>query len=100
MGRDYIDLKIDIDRHLNGKAVAERLRGDRTGGIPWMVITDEAGTELISSDGPRGNCGCPVAPHEIEWFMTMIQRTVRTLNAEQVATIEAELKAFAKSIGG
>lgn len=100
MGRDYIDLKIDTDRHLNGKAVAERLRGDRTGGIPWMVITDELGTELITSDGPRGNCGCPVAPHEIEWFMTMIRRTARTLNAEQVATIEAELKTFAKSIGG
>ncbi len=98
--RDYIDLKIDTDRHLNGEAVAKRLRGDRGGGIPWMVITDEAGTELITSDGPDGNCGCPARPNEIEWFMTMIQNTARTLSEDQVATIEAELRAFAKSIGG
>ncbi len=99
MGRDYIDLKIDTDRHLNGAVVAERLRGDRKGGIPWMVIIDETGNELITSDGPKGNCGCPVAPHEIEWFMTMIKKTARTLNDEQVATIEGELKAFAKKLG-
>ena len=100
MGHDYIDLKIDTDRHLNGEAVAKRLRGDRSGGIPWMVITDEWGTELITSDGPKGNCGCPVAPHEVAWFMTMIQKTARTLTKDQVAKIEAELKAFAKSLGG
>ena len=29
MGRDYIDVKIDTDRHLNGEAVAKRLRGER-----------------------------------------------------------------------
>jgi hypothetical protein len=64
------------------------------------VITDEYGKELISSDGPEGNCGCPVAPHEVEWFLTMIRRTARTLGAEQLATVEAELADFAEALGG
>ncbi len=98
LGRDYVALKIDTDRHQNGKTVAQRLRGDREGGIPWMVITDAEGTELITSDGPQGNCGCPVAPHEVEWFVTMIQKTARTLTEEQIATIEAQLNAYAESL--
>ena len=28
-------------------------------GIPWMVILDTDGKELISSDGPKGNIGYP-----------------------------------------
>lgn len=100
LGRDYIDVKIDMDRHLNGKAVTDRLRGERDTGVPWTVITDEHGEELITSDGPQGNCGCPVEPQEVEWFLTMIRKTARTLTAEQLAVVEAELKDFAKALGG
>ena len=97
LGRDYIDVKIDTDRHRNGAAVAARLRGDREGGIPWTVITDEHGKELVTSDGPQGNCGCPVTEPECEWFMTMIRKTARTLTADQLATVAAELEDFAKA---
>ena len=73
MGVDFVELKIDTERHLNGEAVARKLRGDRTGGIPWMVITDASGTELITSDDPKnGNAGCPVTESERAWFMEML----------------------------
>ena len=80
--------------------MAKRLRGERKGGIPWTVITDEMGVELIASDGPEGNIGCPVDPHEIEWFMTMIKKTARTLTAEHIETIKVALQAYAKEIRG
>jgi hypothetical protein len=99
MSRDYIDLKIDVERQLNGEAVAARLRSGKTGGIPWMVITDEFGNELVNADGPEGNVGCPVTEAETAWFMTMIRRTARSLTAEQIATIEAELLDNAKKLG-
>ena len=44
MARDYTDLKIDTEGDLGGEAVAARLRGERKGGIPWMVITDSNGS--------------------------------------------------------
>ena len=91
-----MELKIDTERHLNGEKVAKTLRGDRQGGIPWMVITDADGAELISSDGPQGNVGCPVMPHETEWFLEMLGRTRQNLTDEQLAQVSAALEIFAK----
>lgn len=99
MSLNYVDLKIDVERHTNGEAVAARLRKGKRGGIPWIVITDEFGTELVNADGPGGNVGCPVTTEERAWFMTMIKRTSRTLTDAQIATIETELAANAKKLG-
>jgi len=97
MDRDYVTVKIDVERDANGEAVAKRLRGERRGGIPWMVILDAAGKELVSSDAPTGNIGCPVQPEEVAWFREMIRRSAIRLEAADVAAIEAELEAYAAS---
>ena len=76
-----MELKIDTERHLHGAEVASELRGERSGGIPWMLITDSSGAELVTSDGPQGNVGCPVMPHETEWFLSMLDRTRQRLSA-------------------
>jgi len=72
---DYVVVKIDIEAMERGATVADRLRKDRDGGIPWIVILNAEGEELITSDGPDGNIGCPVKPAEIDHFMTMIEKT-------------------------
>ena len=100
LARDYVELKIDTDRHTNGKAVADRLRVGRDGGIPWILITDSSGKELVTSDGPGGNVGCPVTKPEVEWFMTMLRKTARNLGEEQLREVEVALKAHAKKLGG
>ena len=41
--------------------------------MPWMVILDGDGKELITSVGPEGNVGCPVQPAEVDYFVTMIE---------------------------
>ena len=64
-----------------------------------MVITDAAGAELVTSDGPGGNVGCPVTPEEREWFVEMIRKTAQGATAEEIATIESELAAYAKELG-
>ena len=76
-----------ISARANGEVVAERLRKGRDGGIPWILITDAQGNELITSDGPAGNVGCPVRPREVEWFMTMLRKTVQNLGAEPLGKI-------------
>lgn len=95
MARDFVVLKIDTERHTNGAEVAARLRGDRTGGIPWTVVTDASGAELVAGDGPEGNIGCPVSPAECAWFVEMIRRSAQHLEDADVALIAAELEKHA-----
>ncbi|MDB4417347.1 hypothetical protein N9293_00860 [Planctomycetota bacterium] len=98
MGRDYVTIKIDVERNASGDAVAKRLRGERRGGIPWMVILDADGKELVSSDAPSGNIGCPVQPEEVAWFAEMLRRSTTRLDDDDVAGIQAELEAYAKTL--
>ena len=77
MSKDYIEVKID-SRMQNSKQVIDRLRKERQGGIPWMTILDADGKELVTSDGPKGNVGCPVRDHEIDWFLKMVAQHLRS----------------------
>jgi len=85
---------IDQDRMKDGKQLAEELRKGRRGGIPWMVILDGDGREVITSDGPKGNCGCPAQPHEIDHFLTMVDKTRRHMSDADRAVLEHDLRAY------
>ena len=98
MERDYVTIKIDVERNANGATVAKRLRGERSGGIPWMVILDADGKELVSSDAPSGNIGCPVQPEEVAWFGEMLQRSSTRLGDDGIAGVLVELEAYAETL--
>jgi len=98
LARDWIDVKIDTDRMANGEAVAKKLRGDRSGGIPWMVILDADGVELVASDAPEGNVGCPVTVAEAKWFFSMLQTTRQRLKDDELDALRVEHEAFAEPI--
>jgi hypothetical protein len=98
MGHDYIDLKIDTDRHTNGADVAARLRQGEEGGIPWMVILNDKGDALVTSDGPSGNVGCPVKPEERAWFLAMIQKTMQHMTKEHYEAVATGLKTYAEQV--
>ncbi len=51
----------------------DQMKKERSGGMPWIVILDGDGKELITSVGPEGNIGCPVQPAEVDYFVTMIK---------------------------
>jgi hypothetical protein len=95
---DWIDLKIDQDRMAHGEDVAARLRHGKGGGIPWSVMLNAVGEELVTSDGPGGNIGCPVTDAERTWFMEMLRKTRQRASEEDLAVIEAELGKFAAPI--
>lgn len=100
MNKDYLIVKIDTERMKNGKDVAARLRRDRTGGIPWMVILSADGKELITSDGPRGNVGCPVRPEERAFFIEMLEKTSRRMGDGGISVVKTSLAAYAEKILG
>jgi thioredoxin-related protein len=99
VARDYIDVKVDVDRMKNGKEVMDRYTHGKPGGIPWFVILDPAGKALATSDGPNGNnIGYPAEPQEIEHFLSMLESTARHPEPAQLDTIRKTLEAEAVRI--
>ena len=82
----------------NGKEVLKRFRSSESGGIPWFAFLDARGEVLATSDGAKGNIGCPVEPEEIDHFVSMLKRSASRITPEQLAAIERGLRAFAARI--
>ena len=92
LGRDFVAVKIDVDKMALGKAVALKLRETEQGSIPWMAMLDATGEKLITSDGPMGNIGYPAEPAEIEHFIAMLNKTAKRITSDEIAQIEERLK--------
>jgi thioredoxin-related protein len=96
IGRDFIDLKVDLDRMKGARDVFQHYNPNQGGGIPWFVFLDADGHALANSNDARGNnIGYPAAPHEIDHFMGMLKRTARRITGEQLDAIREALRAAA-----
>ena len=93
-------VKIDEDEMVNGKEVSKRLMNGREGGLPWMVIVDSNGEELVTSVGHEGNVGCPAMPEEIEHFVAMIEQTCSDDTKTKIDELKTSLEDYAKKILG
>ncbi len=80
-----------------GEDVFTELRKDRSGGLPWMVVLDGDGSEIVTSVGPQGNIGCPAETFEIEHFVDMIKQSSNASEAQLTAISDA-LKTYAKKL--
>jgi thioredoxin-related protein len=100
ISRDFLDVKIDVDRMTGGQDVLAKFRPDSSGGIPWFAVLDPKGQVLATSDGPKGNIGYPAEPHEIDHFLSMLRKTTRRIEPRQIDRIESVLKDTAKAIKG
>ena len=85
-------VKIATDKMDQGDDVFSELKQDRSGGMPWMVVLDGQGAEIISSVGPKGNVGCPIQPFEIEHFVDMIRESSDASEEQLVAISDAMTK--------
>ena len=96
--KDYVLLSLD-SRNKRGTEVIAKLRtGHDDGGIPWLVVLDAEGKEIVTSDGPKGNVGCPVQPDEIAWFRTMLERSKKRLTSAELDSIQQANAVFAKRV--
>lgn len=100
--KGWVDVMIDVDRDTHGKEVNERLKGSRQGGLPWMVILDADGQEVVSSNaqlpGHEGkNIGGPRTEWECEWFVEMLRRCrSERVSEREIDFIADDLEAYAK----
>lgn len=99
LAKDYVLLSIDAAKHKDGDRVIKKLRqGHKSAGIPWMTVLDADGKELVTSDGPKGNIGCPIQPDEIAWFRTMLERTRSRLTDAELDTIRRANADYAERV--
>jgi thioredoxin-related protein len=91
LDRDFVVIKIDIDRMTGGKNVMGRYRSSETGGIPWYTILDSVGKSLGTADGPDGNIGYPFKPKEIDQFMALLKAQSRHLDEGQLEKLHRSL---------
>jgi thioredoxin-related protein len=101
LDRDFVVLKIDIDRMTGGKDVLHRYRPDDSGGIPWYAILDSRGEKLATSDALEGrvkNIGYPGSPEEIVAFMKIIEGQARRIESSQMAFLRGELEKAGEKI--
>lgn len=97
--KGWVDVMIDVDRDTGGKALNERLKGKRSGGLPWSVILDADGKEIVSSNAEPdgGNIGGPVTPQECAWFLEMLKRTSGTkVTFAELQVVAADLETYSK----
>lgn len=79
-----------------GDELMKRLGG--TGGLPYFAFLDSRGNMVVSSNEPPGdgrkggNIGHPSEPHEVDWFLTMLDRGVPQLRKAERATFEKYLR--------
>jgi hypothetical protein len=84
LAKDYVLLKVDDVRDLNGVEVAERLtRGERQG-VPFHAVFDGDGNLLIDSEGPLGNIGHPSGFEGKAHLKKMLLETRRNLSDAEV----------------
>lgn len=92
IAKDFVDVKIDIDRAVGGKAMIEGMCKNY-GGPPWFVFLGADGKEIVNSMHPeKGNVGFPQEPHEIEWFMGMLSKVKKNMSDADVATLKSTLE--------
>ena len=95
---EFCFVKIETDKMEGGKAILKELMNDRQGGLPWMVILDGEGNELVSSNNADGkNVGCPAEDWEIDHFVEMI-KVSSDMPGEQLAVIKSEMQEYAKTL--
>lgn len=90
-GKDYVDVKIDMDRMTEAKEVLTRFNASASGGIPWFVILDAKGKPIVTSDGPKGNIGFPSEEHEVVHFIKMLETSKRLLTDSDIALLKDSL---------
>ena len=82
-----------------GEELGNKLQRGRAGGLPWLVILDASGKELISSNEEEGrNIGSPAADWEVAHFMTMMRQTRQHMSDDDIAGLARDLNIHAERI--
>lgn len=93
LGRHFVDVKIDIDRTIEGAAMLHEMAQSKRTGIPWSAVLDEEGAVAAPGYmGERQNIGYPVADEEIEAFIGMLAKGAPSLTEKEQTMLAESLR--------
>lgn len=85
LAREFVDLKIDIDRTQGGRRLLDRTRTGEPGGIPRFTFLAPDGTKLVESNRADGrNVGFPTSAEDLAHVRTMLETGAVHLTADDV----------------
>jgi thiol:disulfide interchange protein len=90
LAKDFVDVKIDVDRTLGGGDVLKRYRA-QDGGIPWFVFLDADDRALADSGQGKANIGFPGDPAEIERFAAMLDAAHKRITPGDIEALKRSL---------
>ena len=88
LAKDFVPVKIDIDRMLGADAIEEKYVNSY-GGVPWIAILDAEGNLLADSFNEEGrNIGSPWNDWEIEYFGVMMREVARNISEAEIVAMQ------------
>jgi thiol-disulfide isomerase/thioredoxin len=90
VGKDFIDVKIDVDRTVGGKDLMARFRG-KGASIPWFALVDADGRVIADSGRGDDNLGFPSTAAEIDAFASMLEKARAKITPADVETLKRSL---------
>jgi thiol-disulfide isomerase/thioredoxin len=94
MAKDFIDLKIDVDRTVGGKELNSKMARPDGGGIPWIAIVECCGKTVADSNAPSsGNIGFPSKKEEVAYFGEMLKKAAVNMTPADIKTLTDSLHA-------
>jgi hypothetical protein len=99
ISKEFVTVKLDLDRGLGAKNIERRFIGKEPG-LPWFAFLDVDGKCLIHSTKPDGsNIGHPAQSDEVAYFRIMLQTAKKHLTENDIDFLIQSLEAFNKAAG-
>jgi hypothetical protein len=92
LAKDYILLKIDTARMVDGKKLLMKYTGGKRTGIPWCAILDNNGQMVVHSSSSGKNFGFPVSDPEIEAFGDFIKQSASNISIPEIQKLQNSLR--------
>lgn len=90
--KDFILVKIDDVRDLNGRLIANRLTGDRSVGVPFHAIFAPDETMVTDSYGSIGNIGFMSGLEGKRHFQKMMETACSEISPAEISTLLESLE--------
>jgi thioredoxin-related protein len=91
LAKDFLILKIDVERTIGGQELKTSFRAKQDG-IPWFCVLDAEGrVQAASVDANDENLGYPYSDEEIMAFATLLSTVAKNLSLEDIDKLQRSL---------
>ena len=87
LGKDFVEVKIDVDRMTGGNELMKRYRADGADAIPWYAVLDADGKALATSDEPAEKAAAPTELEEVVRFAAVLRNGVKRLTPDELSSL-------------